>query len=110
MLVQEEADLTGTDSFDVYDVDTGRHVSFPGYVYDYGWTASGDLFRVGEEEVTTCDTGTGECTDTPHGIEMPPPTPQEEVCEPVKNGTVCSTEGGETWQSQLKLGGVTYES
>ncbi len=111
--VVEEADLAGEDSFDVYSVDTGEHVSLPGYVYDYGWTAAGDLFRVGEQTVTTCDTGTGECTETPHGITMPPPTPEKEVCETVPQGgggTTCSIEGGETWESQLKLGGRTYES
>ena len=111
VVVVEEADLSGDDSFDVYSVDSGEHVSLPGYVYDYGWTAAGDLFRVGEQAVTTCDTGTGACTETPHGITMPPPTPQKEVCETDPQGaTMCWTEGGETWESQLKLGGRTYES
>ena len=110
MVVVDEADLSDDVSFDVYDVGTGEHVSLPGHAYDYGWTAAGDLFRVGAREVTTCDTGTGECTGSPHGIEMPSPAPEQEVCVPMKGATVCSTEGGETWQSQLKLGGVTYES
>ena len=109
-LMIEDADLTGDASFDVYDVDTGGHVTLPGYTYDYGWTATGELFRVDARTVTTCDPGTGVCTDTPHGIDVPPPTPEQEVCEERRGGTVCMTEGGETWASRLKLGGVTYES
>jgi len=97
-----------SDTTDVYDVDTGEHVSLP--LDDYGWSGLGDLFTVSKDELTTCDAVTGECTTAKHGIQMPPKTPSKEVCEEVPGGKECYTEGGETWESQLKLGGRTYES
>ena len=96
------------DTTDVYNVDTGEHVSLPRG--DYGWSGLGDLFTVSKDELTTCAAETGECTTVEHGITMPPKTPTKEVCEEVQGGTECYTEGGENWEGQLKLGGRTYES
>lgn len=104
-------DMTSPDSSsttEVYSVDTGEHVSLPRA--DYGWTGLGDLFTVSKDELTTCSAGTGDCTTVEHGITMPPKTPSQEVCEKVPGGEECYTTGGETWESQLKLGGRTYES
>ncbi|MDQ4053806.1 MAG: hypothetical protein M3237_14040 [Actinomycetota bacterium] len=93
---------------DVYDVETGEHVSVPRN--DYGWTVDGDLFSVSKGKLTTCDTATGDCTTVPHGIQMPPRSAPREVCETFDGHEECYTEGGETWEGQLKLGGRTYES
>ena len=109
-LVVEEADLSDDPGFDVYDVASGEHVTIPGASYDYGWTVDGDLFRVGERDVTTCEAGTGACTSSPHGVEMPAATPQERVCTKTRDGRMCTIEGGDDWRSLLKLGGRTYES
>ena len=97
-------------SFEVYDVDSGSHVTFPGQAWDYGWTGQGDLFKVGEKELTTCDAGTGACTTVEHGITMPPKGEPQDVCFETKNAQECYTETGQTWQDTLRLGGKMYES
>lgn len=53
--------VAGSKSFEVYDVDSGSHVTIDGNSYDWAWTADDTLFRVGDDEVTTCDPATGEC-------------------------------------------------
>lgn len=52
-------------SFDVYNVDNGGHVSIPGQPYDYGWSPDDQLFVVHGSTLTTCDPGTGTCSDKP---------------------------------------------
>lgn len=76
----------------VYDVETGDSVSLEGDAFGWGWTADGDLFRVGKDTVTTCDPATGECTDAPYD-------------QPAR-----SEAGGGPEAPYLKLGGMTYES
>ncbi len=97
-------------SFEVYDVATGAHVTLEGSAYDYGWTPGGDLFKVSKDQVTTCSTSTGECTSIEHGIDMPPTTPTEDVCEKSPDGKFCYQTGGETWESTLRLGNRVFES
>lgn len=55
----------GAGEFEVYDVDTGSHVTIQGQVYDFGWTAGGELFRLTQDGFDSCDPATGECTSTP---------------------------------------------
>lgn len=76
----------------VYDVETGESVSLEGDAFGWGWTADGDLFRVGKDTVTTCDPASGECTDAPYE-------------QPAKGDA-----GGGPQPPELKLGGTTYES
>ncbi len=97
-------------SFEVYDVATGSHVTLQGAAYEYGWTPGGGLFRVSEDKVTTCSTSTGECTSLEHDIDMPPPTPTEDVCDESPEGKFCYQTGGETWESTLRLGNRVFES
>jgi hypothetical protein len=49
-------------SFDVYGVDTGSRITFPGGSFDYGWTPEGDLVRISHQHVETCSTSDGQCT------------------------------------------------
>ncbi len=74
-----------SETFAVYDVDTGGKVEIEGDGYGWGWTADGTLFRVAGGTVTTCDAGTGECTESP---------------APTKVGK----------NAHLRLAGLTYES
>lgn len=97
-------------SFEVYSVETGEAVTVEQPPYGVGWTASGDLFSLTETELTTCDADSGACTTRPHGIEVPAPTPQRQVCERDAGGRYCYTEGGGGWDETLRLGGRTYES
>jgi hypothetical protein len=81
-LVVEEG---GGSTFEVYDVATGESVSIEGNPFEWGWTADGDLFKVGKSSVTTCDSATGECTSEPYSqpsIPEPPPL-TETFSEPV---------------------------
>lgn len=68
----------------VYDVATGRPVELPGGTTSWGWTSTGDPFRLDGATLTTCDAGTGDCSESPVPEGMP---------------------GGD-----LKVGGRTYES
>ncbi len=87
-LFNDEDLASGDESeFKVYDVDAGSSVSYPGPAYDWGWTADGDRFHVGEGQVRTCDSTTGECRV--ESYEMPADVSK---------------------QPELKLGGRTYES
>lgn len=95
------------DTVAVHDLTSGSVTELDGASYDWGWTADGDLFRVGEETVTTCDPATGDCTQT--GYEAPPGEPTE-VCH---SGAVRG--GTESWcetldPNELRLGGLVYES
>jgi hypothetical protein len=58
----EFATLDTGKSFDVYNVDSGTHVSFDGAAYDYGWTPEDDLARLDDHHVVTCSATSGECT------------------------------------------------
>lgn len=81
---EEEESGPGTEvEIEVYDVGSGSSVTFTAPAYDWGWTAGGDLFRVGKAEVLTCASATGKCTTAPYA--------QPDIPE-------------------LRLGGVTYES
>lgn len=59
----------GGSGVDVYDVESGSHVTVPGTSYSYGWTVDGDLFRLTQDGFDTCDPATGECTSTP--VDLP---------------------------------------
>lgn len=61
--------VAGSKSFEVYDVDSGSHVTIDGDAGGWAWTADDTLFRVGDDEVTTCDPATGSCDTT--AIEIP---------------------------------------
>lgn len=112
MFSSEDALVNGeVEGVDVYSVDTGDHVTLPGAAWDYGWTGKGDLFTVTKKELTTCHADTGECTSIDHGIEMPPATAPEEICDEIEPGvTECYQMGGGGWQDSLRLGGKQYES
>jgi hypothetical protein len=98
----------GSPTVDVYDVETGEHVSVPRD--SYGWTVLGDLFSVSKDELTTCDAATGKCTTAEHGITMPPKTAPQEICETFNGREQCYDQPGESWEGTLKLGGRIYES
>jgi hypothetical protein len=112
-LVDEEGEGGGeTTEFVVYDIATGESVSIAGYAFDFGWTPDGDLFEVGPDTVTTCDTATGECAvqaaDLPEGIGE---IPEAEACR-VEEGSqemVCDQPSGPQ-PPEVRLGGRTYES
>jgi hypothetical protein len=72
------------DTFDVYQVDSGDHVSIDGSTYDYGWSPDGTLFRIEGRKLTTCLPTSGECETSRLDIERGP--------------------------GELKLGGRVYES
>ncbi len=74
---------------DVHDVDAGTKVTLDGGAFDFGWSPDGDLFRVVERHVVTCDTATGECTT-------------DEATVPAEGGGVEPTD--------LRYGNQTYES
>jgi hypothetical protein len=81
-------DLPGR-SFDVYDVDSGSHVTLDGASYDYGWTPDGDLFAIKRHHVVTCSTATAECST---GTETIP------------------SDGGGTSPEDVRFAGRAYES
>jgi len=60
----EEAPGAG-ESFDVYDVATGRHASIDGAGGEFGWTPDGHLIQVTQAGVKTCDPISGDCEVTP---------------------------------------------
>lgn len=76
-------------SVDIYDVDTGTHVTLPGQSYDYGWSPDGDLFRVKGGHVITCSTTSGECTT---------------------GSTTIPEEGGGVAPEDLRYGNQVFES
>ncbi|GAA4681745.1 hypothetical protein [Nocardioides nanhaiensis] len=110
MVTAEDMTSPGATGFEVYDVGTGEAVTVEHPPYDVGWTGSGDLFFLTETDLTTCEADTGECTTRPHGIDVPAPTPQREVCERGATGEICYFEGGGGWDETLRVGGRTYES
>jgi hypothetical protein len=69
---------------EVYDVDTGSHVSLDGAFSYSGWSPSDQLFVVEGKKLTTCEPDTGECTDSQLTFDVNP--------------------------NDVKLGGRTYES
>jgi hypothetical protein len=125
----------GGPSFEVYDVADGEAITLEGNPFDWGWTADGDLFKVGEDRVTTCDSATGECEVEPYSqpsIPEPPPitdTMSEPVCPDETSFSCYDDEGfigncyenpGECeWREtrsitprtiEVRLGGRIYES
>jgi hypothetical protein len=100
----------GLSQFDVYDVDTGEHVTVPGQSYDYGWTAEDDVFTVTKSEVITCSPSSGECKTTAHGITMPPMTEATETCMTYDGREECYEVPGQDWRGTLRLGGQVFES
>lgn len=112
-LVDEEDEMGGeTSAYVVYEIATGSSVAIDGYAFDFGWTPDGDLFKVEDDLVTTCDTATGDCTETeidlPEGTgELPEgtlcrvgPGSQEEVCDPPSGSA----------PPVVRLGGRSYEA
>ncbi len=108
MLVPED-DGAGTGGGDaavsVYDVESGTAIELSGTAWEWGWTADGDPFRVGETEVQTCSAETGECVSEP--FDAPPAPEPSEVCEMDGGQEVCWEEGGGL---ETRLGGRSYES
>lgn len=112
-LVDEEAGMDGeATSYVVYDLATGTSVKIDGYAFDFGWTPDGDLFKVEDDLVTTCDTATGTCTETevdlPEGVGE---VPEAETCR-VERGSqemVCDEPSGPQ-PPEVRLGGRSYES
>ena len=99
--------------FQVYDVATGRSITLPGYSYDYGWTADGELFSVSDDgEVTTCVAATGACESSrPDLAVLPNSAPEgvQQLCG--KNDRNCrSTQTPDDFSDYLVLGGLEYES
>ncbi len=82
-------DDTDGKAFEVYDVDTGSHVTIDGASYDFGWTAGGDLFTIRKHHVVTCSTSTAECATG--SAEIP-------------------TEGGGVSPEDVRFAGKAYES
>jgi hypothetical protein len=105
---------------------------------DWGWTPSGDVFEVGDDEVTTCSSTTGDCTttavDIPRLAHVKEPSSSTEMLMPrcdgfgddldaeteCWNSTDCSepdadcekvpVETDESWDEEIVLGGVIRES
>ena len=50
---------------EIYDVQTGKHVTLPGQASDYGWTADGRAFTVKGHTLTVCSPVSGDCSDQP---------------------------------------------
>jgi hypothetical protein len=134
-LFNEEESMSGDEAeFKVYDVAAGSSVTYTGPAYDWGWTAGGDRFHVGKNEVRTCDSETGRCTTEPYAQpSLPAPEPVTETF----SSPVCPTGTGDCytdnqflkncydhpeeckWDEQvtvdpltheLRLGGRIYES
>lgn len=55
--------------FQVYDVATGDAVTIDGHSYDWAWTTTDQLFKVGDDQVTTCAPDTGRCTSA--AVDIP---------------------------------------
>ncbi|WP_193609239.1 hypothetical protein [Nocardioides lijunqiniae] len=60
----------GVNGFEVYDVDSGSRVQFPGVISQYGWSPDGDIFRVRGNRMTVCVSASGVC-DVPD-VRLPP--------------------------------------
>lgn len=89
----------------VYDVSTGAATAVDGD-QSWGWTAEGDLFSLTDKgALTTCDLGSGQCTEQQVDLPAPPP----EVCHTESTGGATSTwcDGG---QLDIILGGTIRES
>jgi hypothetical protein len=66
----------------VYDIDTGEHVTIPEHnstrpttcqscgLTQYGWTGEGALIDLTNDILRVCDSATGTCTSRPHGITL----------------------------------------
>lgn len=80
----EKDSMSGGGGVDVYDVDTGAHVQLPGSLFTYGWTVDGDLFRLTQDGINSCEAATGDCSATELDLPGDP--------------------------AEAKLGGRTYES
>lgn len=112
---EEEESLPESDvELDVYDVGTGSKVTFTGPAWEWGWTPDGDKFNVGDGQVRTCSSATGECTVeelTLPDIGSSEPVPAQ-TCTTRKLGrhTVEECSVPPTVGPELKLGGRTYES
>ncbi|KAA1418655.1 hypothetical protein F0U44_09150 [Nocardioides humilatus] len=64
----------------VYDVASGSSTALEGQPYDWGWTADGQVFKVGKSDVTTCNPATGACTTAPYAKPtLPDPGPVTET-------------------------------
>ena len=57
---------------EIYDVQSGTHVSLPGNGFDYGWTADGRLFTVSGDNLKVCSPTTGDCSEQqlPDGLSF----------------------------------------
>jgi hypothetical protein len=62
-IVNDQMDMTGG-TFQVYDVDSGSHVTMRGDTWEFGWTSRSDLYSVDSRGVHLCDADTGGCTTT----------------------------------------------
>jgi hypothetical protein len=60
--VYDQAEET---AFDVYSLDRGTHVTIDAPPWEFGWTATGDLYRVDKDGIQECSASTGDCTDVP---------------------------------------------
>jgi hypothetical protein len=80
----EKDSMSGGGGVDVYDVDTGAHVQLPGSLFTYGWTVDGELFRLTQDGIDSCEAATGDCSMTELDLPGNP--------------------------AEAKLGGRTYES
>ncbi|RHW27993.1 hypothetical protein D0Z08_06860 [Nocardioides immobilis] len=131
---EEESEAGSEVEMEVYDVASGEAVTFAGPSWEWGWTPGGGLFRVGKNEVETCDSATGECTTEPYAQpDIPDPEPvtmtyRDPICP--DGGLECHTDPEffencnanpdqcewreqtyvEESTNELRLGGVTYES
>lgn len=110
VVVEDMTAAAGAEDFEVYDVETGEAVTVEQPPYEVGWTSGGGLFFLTETELTTCEADTGDCSTRPHGIDVPAPTPERQVCERGSTGEICYFEGGGGWDETLRVGGRTYES
>ncbi len=105
---------------------------------DWGWTPTGDVFKVGDDEVTTCSSQTGDCgttaVDLPKLEHIDEGTSTSTMIEPLCEGfgddfeaemrcwneTDCSEPDAkchevevmtdESWDEEIVLGGVIRES
>lgn len=91
-LFPDDMTSSGDVPIQVLSLDSDSSVTITGSPYDWGWTADGDLFHVGDDTVTTCDAATGDCTDEPYE-------------QPAKGDA-----GGGPEAPSVKLGGIVYES
>lgn len=109
-----DASSDSSSALEVYDVDTGasRSLDLGG---DWGWTAGGDLFTVGDDGVlTTCAATTGRCDRRQLDLAVLPGSVPDEGTSctqgPGDADFVCDEPGPETWSDYLALGGRVVES